>query len=76
VKIHQVNRATRPFCQLGHQSQLLSGCEAVTGVYRQVQIAVCPLSAGGQRAKQNGQSDPRLCVEDSQDRSCEIFIFR
>jgi hypothetical protein len=76
VEIYQVHRPARSFRQLVYQRQFLTGREAAPGVYRQVQIAVRPLPTSSQRAEQNGQSDPRLCVDGRQDCSCEIFVLR
>jgi hypothetical protein len=76
VKVYQIHRPAHPLRQLVHQRQFLTGREAAPHVYRQVQIAFHLLPTGSQRTEQNGQSDPRLCVESGQDRSCEILVMR
>ena len=76
MEIYQVHWATRPFCQLVHQNQFLTSSEAVSGVYGQIQIAIHPPLTGSQRAEQNSQSDPRLCIEGGQNPLCEILVLR
>jgi hypothetical protein len=48
VEVYQVHRSARSLGQLVHQCQFLTGREAVSGVYGQVQIAVHLLTADSQ----------------------------
>jgi hypothetical protein len=53
VKVYQVHRSARSLGQLVHQCLFLTGREAMSGVYGQVQIAVCQLLADSQRSVQD-----------------------